>query len=337
MSRVFSAMTGTAPARPAAVAPAPMGEADPDIDHELEEALAEEEERFVGGDAGAAVIEVGGPAGPVFTAPKPAAAPVPVAPPAPAPAPAPPKAEARPFPRIAPAADAPAYISVRFHDATAKAPNRASAGPDLGLVALHRPDHPIAGEYRALRDEIAAQLTDGTSRALAFAAAAPESGLSTVLLNLGVTLARDGRRVLVLDANVTRPALAHKLGLRAAPGLTEALAGSVPLAWALQPGPVPGLQALAAGTPPDDFAPAAAALGRDLPKLIGQLRQWFDWVLIDSGVWGVVPERDATCAAADAVYLVTRADDAERTEFVGLRGWVKQLGGALRGYIATTV
>jgi Mrp family chromosome partitioning ATPase len=170
---------------------------------------------------------------------------------------------------------------------------------------------------------------------LTFTAAAPESGLSTVLLNLAIALARDGQKVLALDANVTRPALAHKLGLRGAPGLAEALGGAVPLAWALQPGPVPGLQALAAGVAPDDFAPLAAALGRDLPKLLAQLRQWFDWVLVDAGVWGVVPERDSTCPAADAVYLVTRDGDAERPEFAGLRGWVKQLGGGLRGYITT--
>ena len=68
---------------------------------------------------------------------------------------------------------------------------------------------------------------------------------------------------------------------------------------------------------------------------MAQLRQWFDWVLVDAGVWGVIPERDATCSAADAVYLVTRDADAERPEFTGLRTWVKQLGGPLRGYVAT--
>jgi Mrp family chromosome partitioning ATPase len=326
MSRVFSAMTGTATARSVPGShPAPAVDSETDTDLELEEALAADA-RFVAADAGAPFVEIGGPAGPVFSAAKP-------------------KPEPRAFPRIAPApavppasappADAPAYLSVKFHDVLARPLSRAPGAPDAGLVTLHAPEHPVAGEYRALRDEIARQLPDGTSRVLTFTAAAPESGLSTVLLNLAIALARDGQKVLALDANVTRPALAHKLGLRAAPGLAEALGGAVPLAWALQPGPVPGLQALAAGVAPDDFAPLAAALGRDLPKLLAQLRQWFDWVLVDAGVWGVVPERDSTCPAADAVYLVTRDGDAERPEFAGLRGWVKQLGGGLRGYITT--
>ena len=49
----------------------------------------------------------------------------------------------------------------------------------------------------------------------------------------------------------------------------------------------------------------------------------------------MVRERDSACSAADAVYLVTRESDAERPEFTGLRTWVKQLGGPLRGYVTT--
>jgi hypothetical protein len=133
--------------------------------------------------------------------------------------------------------------------------------------------------------------------------------------------------------------VAAKLAVRPSPGLAEVLGHHLPLPWALQPTPVPSLQALAAGAGPETANAAAtnAALARDLPRLVGQLRQWFDWVLIDAGVWGVSPDRDATCPAADAVYLVTREADAERPEFTGLRAWVKELGGTLRGYVTTRV
>ncbi|MFM8273785.1 MAG: hypothetical protein ACKODX_15850, partial [Gemmata sp.] len=285
MSRVFSAMTGSNLARAAAV--------------EEPGCYAP----FVACAEDAPFVEVGGPGGPVFSAPK-----------AEAKSPEP----ARPFPRIAPAPPAPApelpdapVLSVRFHDAAPRAAARAG-GPDPGLVALHFPDHPVSGEYRTLRDEVARQLPAATSRALTFTAASPEAGTTTVLLNLAVTLAREGQRVLVADTNFTRAGVAHKLALRPAPGLAEVLGQNLPLPWAVQPTAVPTLQALTAGAATDD---TAGAIGRDLPRLLAQLRQWFDWVLIDAGVWGVVPERDATCSAADAVYLVTREADTERPEF----------------------
>ncbi len=317
MRRVFSAMTGTSSARPVAVSAV-------DVDEPYTD---ERDESFVVEAEDAPFVEVGGPRGTVFSPP--AAKPAPAKPVTPA------KVEepARVFPRIAPD-PATAFLSVRFHDTAPRVPAVAIGGPDAGLVARYFPDHPVSGEYRTLRDEIAKQLPDATSRALTLTAASPEAGTTTVLANLAVTLARGGQRVLIVDANVTRPGVAQKLALRPAPGLAEVLSGNLPLTWALQPTPVPSLQALAAGTATDA---SAGAIGRDLPKLVGQLRQWFDWVLIDAGVWGVVRERDATCASSDAVYLVTREPDADRPEFTGLRTWVKQLGGALRGYVTTRV
>ncbi|MBY0456266.1 MAG: CpsD/CapB family tyrosine-protein kinase [Gemmataceae bacterium] len=298
MSRVFSALTGTNLAR----AGAAEGHAG---------------EPFVGGAEGLPFVEIGGPAGPVFSKPAEAK-----------------KPEPRPFPRIAPAPADPTVplLSVRFHDAVQRTSVRPPAGPDAGLVALHFPDHPVSAEYRTLRDEVARQLPEGTSRALWFTAAATGSGTTTVVLNLALTLARDGQRVLVVDANLQHPGVAAKLALRPTPGLAEVLGQNLPLPWAVQPTPAPTLQALAAGTA-DDSTPAA--VGRDLPKLLAQLRQWFDWVLIDAGVWGVTAELDAACPTAEAVYLVTREPDAERPEFAGLKTWVKQLGGSLRGYVTT--
>ncbi|MBA4065196.1 MAG: hypothetical protein C0501_16075 [Isosphaera sp.] len=301
MSRVYNVLTGAGrPAGPAAEAP------------DDEESWEEADE--------APFVEVGGPGGPVFS---PAA-------PRPTPAPAPPAPE---FPRLAPQPAAPAYLSVRFHDLATRAGRPAGDAPDPGLVALHAPDHPASAEYRTLRDEIRKQLPEATSHVLTFAAAAPESGTTTVLLNLAVTLARDGKsRVLVADANTTRPGAAQKFALRPAPGLAEVLAGRVPLAWAVQPAGLPNLHVLPAGEATDG---TAGAVGRDLPRLLAQLRQWYDWVLVDAGVWGDAAERDAACPSADAVYLVTRADAAERPEFVAVRGWVRELGGLLRGYVAT--
>ncbi|MFO0798361.1 MAG: hypothetical protein U0804_12870 [Gemmataceae bacterium] len=317
MSRMFSAWNGPttgggggAPTVPwAAPRPAPADDFIPAADD-------------------APFVEVGAPGGAVFS-PGPG---VVKFPPLPATAKAEPAADSRPFPRLA--TDTPRYLSVSFHDLSgrARAPEP-SEGPDAALVAFHHPDHPVSGEYRVLRDEVKAQFADHAPRVLFFTAAAGESGTTTVALNLAVTLARETPgRVLIADANITRPGVARMMGLKAAPGLVEVLGHTVPLAWAAQATVVPNLQVLAAGGNPAAPPPGIAD---DLPKLTEQLRQWYDWVLIDAGVWGVLPDRDAACPAADAVYLVARETAVDRTEFAGLRGWVKELGGLLRGYVTT--
>ena len=277
-------------------------------------------------------VEIGDPSGPLYSPglsllAVPAPEPLPALEPPPEPAPAP-LAE-RTFPRLA----EPKYLSVTFHDLTGRPRNVVERdGPDAGLVALHLPDHPISGEYRTLRDEIRAQLPESIPRLLWFTAATVSAGTTSVLLNLAVTLARESStRVLVVDANVERPAIAEKFSIaRSVQGLCEVLAQRIPLAWAVQASTLPNLQILPAGT-------AAASFAQDMPKLMDQLRQWYDWVLIDGGVWSAAPERDGLAALADATYLVSRETDVDRGEFSGLRASVRDAGGLLRGYIATKV
>jgi Mrp family chromosome partitioning ATPase len=285
-------------------------------------------------------VEVGDPGGPVFSsglslleveAPAAVAAPVPE--PIPAAEPAPVPLAERTFPRLA----SPKYLSVTFHDLTGRPRVFAEReGPDSGLVALHLPDHPISGEYRTLKDEIRAQLPEPIPRVIWFSAAAGESGTTSVLLNLAVTLARESApRVLVVDANLEHPSVAQKFAIgKSVPGLSEVLAQQIPLAWAVQASTIPNLQILPAGTV---TAATASSLPQDLPRFIDQLRQWYDWVLVDSGIWGAAPERDGLSSAADAIYLVTREADAESIEFAGLRNRIRETGGLLRGYIATKV
>jgi Mrp family chromosome partitioning ATPase len=322
MSRVYSALTGAMRPAGAALLDAP----DDGVWENSEEPVAES-------SIPTPFIEIGGPGGPVFS-------PNLGAPPAKPPIPAS-KSE---MPQAQPKVDEPtrtllrlvpppatAHLSVRFHDVVLLGTK--GQGPDASLVTFHLSDHPVSGEYRALKSAIQNQLPQAPSRILLFTAAAAESGTTTVLLNLAVTLTGEATsRVLVVDADVRRAAVAAKLGLHAAPGLCEVLANRVPLTLAVQPTAVKRLDALTAGLGADAIA---VALGKEFPRLLGQLRHWYDWVIVDGGTWGAMPERDATCPGVDAVYLVTREALAERPEFAAARGWVKELGGPLRGYVTT--
>lgn len=294
-------------------------------------------------------IEIGGPQGPVSSVAMPEKPR-----PSPAEAMSPPRCEVKSdqisqnqsqqqlklsYPRLAQPDDLKSvhlsdYLSVAFHDLShPKSPRASGHGPANELIVLHQPDHPISLEYQTLRQEISNQLTPGWPQILLFTAAAAAAGTTTVVLNLAASFARTGdHRVLIIDANAPRPQVADRLALKATPGLVEVLSGQLPLAWAIQVTQLPNLCALTMGTITQS---TPTLMGDAWPKLLPQFRQWFDWVLIDGGVWGELPERDAACPGADAVYLVTREADASTTEFEGLRGWVKQLGGLLRGYVST--
>lgn len=273
-------------------------------------------------------VEVGGPQGLIgsYTPPPLRIEPVP----APRPAPEPPAPE--PLPRIIPA-ESSRVLSVAFHRFPKAGLRLLPSGVSSDVVAYHDPEHPITQEYRLVRDEIRQQFEEEGARVVVFSAGAPVAGTTTVMLNLAVELTRVGAaRVLVVDANLARPAISRRLGVADTPGLADVLGQTVPLAWALQPTAIPNLQVLAAGI----IMPGIGhAMANDFPRLLVQLRQWFDWVLVDAGVWGEAAGRDGIGPACDAVYLVTRQHDIDRPEFAGLRASVTGTGGLLRGYITT--
>ncbi len=225
-------------------------------------------------------------------------------------------------------------LSVTFHPipkAGLRLMQQTGVAPEI--VAYHFPDHPVSGEYRTVRDQIVRQFDEPGPKVTMFTSGSAHAGTTTVLVNFAVSLIQEfGSRVLIVDAHLGRPGVARRLGAAEAPGLADVLNQSIPLAWALQPTPVTNLHLLAAGTPTDSTEEQMAT---DLPKLVTQLRQWFDWVVIDGGVWGDLPGSDGTCEAADAVYLVTRSGDIELPGFGGLRTEVANSGGHVRGYIST--
>jgi Mrp family chromosome partitioning ATPase len=224
-------------------------------------------------------------------------------------------------------------LSVTFHRIPKMGLRMLHTGIAPEVVMYHFPDHPVTGEYRQVRDEIVKQFDEPGPKVTLFTAASSSAGTTTVLVNFAVAMTQEyGSRVLVVDANFNRPGAARLLGGAESPGLAEVLGQSIPLSWALQPTPVTNLHLLPAGTPTDA---TEESLATDFPKLLGQLRQWFDWVVVDAGVWSDLPNAEAACAKTDAVFLVTRSGDLELPGFGGLRGEVTSNGGHVRGYIST--
>jgi Mrp family chromosome partitioning ATPase len=114
---------------------------------------------------------------------------------------------------------------------------------------------------------------------------------------LASSLARAGRRTLLIDADLRRPSIHELLALPASPGLCEVLGGEVSADEAVQPEAVTGLYVLPAG-----------CWGPQMQQMLAQQgpRDLFEQLLVDSSP--VLPVADALLLAphADAVLLSIR-------------------------------
>jgi receptor protein-tyrosine kinase len=140
----------------------------------------------------------------------------------------------------------------------------------------------------------------------------PEDGKSTVSLNLATGLSEEGKRpVLLLEADVHRPTLVKRLGLKVWPGLTECYKrGSDPMLAIRRIEPL-GFYLLPAGQPVED---GSRLLQSDFASELikGLSSSSFRWILIDSPPATPVADVIALKAQADATLLVARAGETPR-------------------------
>jgi len=148
--------------------------------------------------------------------------------------------------------------------------------------------------------------TNGEGRCVMITSATGGEGKTTLAAHLAARCANAGTATLLIDADLRRASLGRLLDVPAGPGLGDVLAGLVeldPSLLHLQPG---GFHFLSAGTPGID--PTRVLKSNRLAELIGQLRQMYDLVIIDTPP--VLPVADALIMGrwADGAVMAARYD-----------------------------
>jgi capsular exopolysaccharide synthesis family protein len=185
--------------------------------------------------------------------------------------------------------------------------------------------------FRQLRTNLQYADVDHRPRAVVVTSATPGEGKTSVAGNLAVTMARQGRRVCLVDGDLRQPSVAEYLGVVGEVGLTTVLIGKVGIGQALQPAPN-GLAVITSGeTPPN---PSELLSSERMGRVLDELVTHYDMVLIDAPP--VLPVTDAVVLArlADAAIMVVRSGKTTRsqlTEAVTALGnvGVRVLGGVL--------
>ncbi|MCO8269835.1 AAA family ATPase [Actinoplanes sp. TRM 88003] len=179
---------------------------------------------------------------------------------------------------------------------------RRSRGPGAPLpVMLRSPDSADAEAYRYLRARLDPVLARPAT--VLIAGGREGEGRSTTAANLAVALAQAGRRVVLVDTDVRRPALHLMFDLSRDRGLTNVLTGQHQLTETLAAGAIVNLRVLAVGAERENSADLLAAGG--LTGLLHELREQCDVVVLDSPALLQVADGLGLAAHADQILLVT--------------------------------
>ena len=187
--------------------------------------------------------------------------------------------------------------------------------PLLGVVPKARGNDPeseladphsaVAESYMALRGALLYATPEGLPAAFSVTSAEETEGKTTTSLAVAQGLARMGKRVVLVDADLRRPSVHRRLGIANASGTSDYLTSDRSASEFLQDGPSQGLSIITAGPTP---ASAADLLSTPrLQELITELRASHDIVVLDTPPVLGLADAPTVVAQTGAVLFVVEA------------------------------
>ncbi len=180
----------------------------------------------------------------------------------------------------------------------------APTGLDPLLCTYHHPRSGEAEAYRSLRNALFFQARDPARKVIQVTSPSGGDGKSILAANLCVCMAQAGKKVLLIDADLRGPRIHQLFGLGTGGGLGSVLAGERALKESIQDSGIPGLSVLSSGPPsshPGDLLTAPR-----FKEMLDQLREEYDFILVDSPALLSVTDAAAVAARVDGVLLVVR-------------------------------
>jgi polysaccharide biosynthesis transport protein len=175
------------------------------------------------------------------------------------------------------------------------------------LIAFKKREGLAAEAFRTLRAALTSRdrLVDGR-RIFLFTSPLPGEGKTFSSSNFAVTLAQQGLRTLLIDADLRRPGIARLFSNRTdQPGLTDVLSGMAIFSEALTPVVVPNLSVLTAGHMVND--PSELLGTKAFDEFLEAISHEYDRIVIDSTPCLVVSDTLLLARRVDVCCLVVRA------------------------------
>lgn len=175
----------------------------------------------------------------------------------------------------------------------------------LSMISLMRPKSVVAEQYRTIRTNIQFSMIDKDLKSLVVTSSGPWEGKSTTSANLASVFSDQGKRVLLVDADMRKPTLQRTFSLNNSEGLTTLLTSPEKnidevihkiegtTLFALTSGPIP----------PN---PSELLNSNRMTKLIAKLEMAFDIIIYDMPPITSVTDAQVMSTKTDGVIFVIR-------------------------------
>lgn len=189
--------------------------------------------------------------------------------------------------------------------------HRTDDGIDPHVVAYSDPNSLIAEQYKALCTKLFVGNTETAMKTVAVTSSQPGEGKTTTVSNLAAALASNFKqKVIIIDADLRRPAIHKFFGIPKSPGLVDILKGSADYRQFTEEPAVRNLFVIPAGSPTENPGGLLNSIG--IKVLLSRIASKFDIVIFDTSPVLKTADAQAVGAFCDAVLFVVKANVTPR-------------------------
>lgn len=146
----------------------------------------------------------------------------------------------------------------------------------------------IVEGYKVARTNIVFSMVAENNKCIAITSWSKGEGKSTATVNLAISFAKMGKRVLLMDTDLRRPNVHNLLKLRNTAGLSEVIGQFVDFEQAVNHNVVPCLDVLTSGAIPPN--PSELVCSTSFESFMNMVRNQYDYIILDTPPIGVVTD-----------------------------------------------
>ena len=202
------------------------------------------------------------------------------------------------------------------------------------FIVEKKPKSVEAEAYRSLRSNIEYSAFDDQYKVIVVTSSLPGEGKSTTSGNLALVLAKGDKKVLLVDCDMRKPSLHKKFKISNISGISDLLLNREEFEQIAQKYNK-NLTVITAGKVPPN--PAEMLASNVMSKFIEEMKEEFDYIILDTPPLQAVTDAQILSTKADGVLLVVRAGVTKKEAVASSVDLVRKVKGKVMGTVLNGV
>ncbi|MFJ7735137.1 CpsD/CapB family tyrosine-protein kinase [Lysinibacillus sp. NPDC097287] len=193
----------------------------------------------------------------------------------------------------------------------------------------------ISEQFRTIRTNIRFSLPNQEIKSILITSSIPGEGKSTNAANLGVVFAQEGKRVIIIDADMRKPTLHHTFSTLNICGLSDVLSKQEEYFNAIQKTTVEGLSVIPSGPLPPN--PVELLSSKTMDILMEDLKKDYDIIIFDAPPLLSVSDAQILSNKCDGTLLIVSMDKVQRVEVLKAKATLASSNAKILGVVLNNI